>query len=88
MKFIVGKYIYDTEQSEVIGGTTVFYFDMIISTLYRTLKSGKYYLIKEKTTTKERTYEVLSEMDALEWSVKHLNLTVVMGRFSNILELA
>jgi len=36
MKFIVGKYIYDTERSDVIGVTTSFDGDTITATLYRT----------------------------------------------------
>jgi len=86
MKFIVGKYIYDTEQSEVIGGTTLLLFNMITVTLYRTKKLGRYYLIKERGVTKECMCVELSKMDALNWSVEYLNLEIVMKKFGNVLE--
>ena len=88
MKYIIGKYIYDTETSEFIGGTTLLLYDMITVTLYRTKKLGRYFLIKEIAATKECTYVEVSEMDALNWSVEHLSQTVVMDKFSDILEIA
>ena len=88
MKYIIGKYIYDTEQSEFIGGTMLLLYDMITVTLYRTKKLGRYYLTKEKGATKECTCVELSEMDALNWSVKHLSQTIVMDKFGDILEIA
>ena len=88
MKYIIGKYIYDTEQSEFIGGITLLLFDMITVTLYRTKKLGRYYLTKERGATKECTCVELSEMDALNWSVEHLDMEDVMDKFSDILEIA
>ena len=88
MKFIVGKYIYDTEQSEFIGGITLLLYDMITVTLYRTKKLGRYYLTKERGATKECTCVELSEMDALNWSVEHLDMEDVMDKFGDILEIA
>jgi len=88
MKYIIGKYIYDTEQSEFIGGAMLLLYDMITVTLYRTKKLGRYYLTKEKGVTKECTCVELSEMDALNWSVKHLDMEDVMNKFSRVLELA
>ena len=86
MKFIVGKYIYDTEQSEFIGSTTLLLFDMITVTLYRTKKLGRYYLIRERGVTKECMYVELSKMDALNWSVEYLDLEIVMKKFGDVLE--
>jgi len=86
MKYIIGKYIYDTEQSEFIGGTMLLLYDMITVTLYRTKKLGRYYLTKEKGVTKECTCVELSEMDALNWSVEHLDMEDVINKFSSVLE--
>jgi len=86
MKYIIGKYIYDTEQSEFIGGTMLLLYDMITVTLYRTKKLGRYYLTKERGATKECTCVELSEMDALNWSVEHLDMEDVINKFSSGLE--
>jgi len=55
MKYIIGKYIYDTEQSEFIGGAMLLLYDMITVTLYRTKKLGRV-LSNKRERSDKRVY--------------------------------
>ena len=88
MKYIIGKYIHDTERSDVMGVTTFFDGNTITDTLYRTRKVGWYFLTKEKSITEGCQCEELSPTAAIAWCVKHLDMEDVINKFSSVLEIA